>query len=85
VSGSLTFSATRRPRGARVARVTAIVTGIVLALLLLWAAVVGGVWTYAWLRLGGDDLPVFREDGLATLGSVDGPRAPEGRRPCSSP
>jgi hypothetical protein len=78
VSGSLTFSATRRPRGARVARVTAIVTGIVVALLLLWAAVVGGVWTYAWLRLGGDDLPVFREDGLATLGSVDGPRAPEG-------
>ncbi len=78
MSGSLTFSATRRPRGARVARVTAIVTGIVLTLLLLWGAVVGGVWTYAWLRGGGDDIPVLREDGLATLGSADGPRAPEG-------
>lgn len=76
MSGSLTFSATRRPRGARVARVTAIVAGIVLASLLLWGAVIGGVWTYAWLRLGGEDVPVLREDGLATLGSVDGPRAP---------
>lgn len=77
VSGSLSFSTTRRPRGARVARVTAIVVGVVLALLLLWGAVIGGVWTYAWLRLGGDDIPALREDGLATLGSADGPRAPE--------
>ncbi|MFO7779241.1 MAG: LCP family protein [Nitriliruptoraceae bacterium] len=77
MSDSLTFAETRRPRGARVARTTAIVAGIALALLLVWGAVIGGVWTYAWLQLGGDDIPVLREDGLATLGSVDGPTAPQ--------
>lgn len=77
MSDSLTFSDTRRPRGARVARTTSIVIGIVVALLLVWGTVIGGVWTYAWLQLGGDDLPVLRDDGLATLGSADGPRAPE--------
>ncbi len=78
MSGSLTFSDTRRPRGARVARVTAIVVGVILGLLLLWALVIGGLWSYAWLQLGGEDVPALREDGLATLGSVDGPRSPEG-------
>jgi hypothetical protein len=77
VSGSLTFSDTRRPRGARVARATAIVVGAVLGVLLLWALVVGGLWSYAWLQLGGEDVPALREEGLATLGSPDGPRAPE--------
>lgn len=77
MSGSLTFSGSRRPRGARVARTTAIVTGVVVGLLVLWALVIGGVWTYAWLQLGGTDVPALREDGLATLGSAEGPRAPE--------
>ncbi len=78
MSGSLTFSATRRPRGARIARVVAIVAGVVLAVLVVWSTVVGAVWVQAWLQLGGDEVPVLREDGLATLGSVEGPRAPEG-------
>ena len=78
MSGSLTFAAPRRPRGARVARVAAVTAGIVLAVLVTWGLLVGALWSYAWVRLGGDDVPALREDGLATLGSPDGPRAPEG-------
>lgn len=76
MSGSLTFSDARRPRGARVTRITAIVVGVLLGLLLLWGLVVGVVWANAWLQLGGHDIPALRDDGLATLGSIDGPRAP---------
>jgi len=56
----------------------AIVAGVVLAVLVVWSTVVGAVWVQAWLQLGGDEVPVLREDGLATLGSVEGPRSPEG-------
>ncbi len=75
---SLTFSDVRRPKGARLARGVAIVLGTVVALLVVWALVVGGLWAYAWLSLGGEDVPVLRDDGQATLGSTTGPRAPEG-------
>ena len=78
MSGSLTFSETRRPRGARVARGVGIAAAVVIALLLVWGLVVGGLWAYAWVRLGGEDIPALREDGLAALGSDEGPRAPEG-------
>ena len=78
MSGSLTFSEIRRPRGVRVARGVGIALAVVLALLPLWSLVVGGLWAYAWLRLGGEDIPALREDGLAVLGSEEGPRAPEG-------
>jgi len=79
VSGTLSFSEIRRPRGARAARGVGIALAVVVSLLLVWALVVAGVWSYAWVRLGGEDVPALREDGLATLGSdAEGPRAPEG-------
>ncbi len=78
MSGSLTFSEIRRPRGARIARGAGITFAVVLALLLAWALVVGALWAYAWVQLGGEDIPALRDDGLAVLGSEDGPRAPEG-------
>ncbi len=78
MSGSLTFSEIRRPRGARVARGVGIAAAVVVSLLLVWGLVVGGLWTYAWVRLGGEDIPALREGGLAALGSDEGPRAPAG-------
>lgn len=78
VPSSLSFSEVRRPKGARLARAAAIVAGVVVAILLIWLLVVGALWAYAWLSLGGEDVPVLREDGQATLGSTTGPRAPEG-------
>lgn len=79
MSGTLSFSEIRRPRGARVARGVGIAIAVVVSLLLVWGLVVAGVWSYAWVRLGGEDIPALREDGLATLGSdAQGPRAPEG-------
>lgn len=75
---TLRFSDVRRPRGQRVARAVAIVLGAVLAVVVGWTLVVGGLWAYAWVSLGGEDVPVLRDDGQATLGSTAGPRAPEG-------
>ncbi|MEX2549130.1 MAG: LCP family protein [Nitriliruptoraceae bacterium] len=77
MSGSLTFSTNHRPRGARVARGLGVLLVIALALLLLWALVIGALWSYAWFQLGGDDIPALRDDGgLVTLGPAEGPQAP---------
>lgn len=78
VPSSLTFSETRRPKGERLTRGVAILLASVLAVAVVWALLVGGLWAYAWLSLGGEDVPVLRDDGQATLGSTSGPRAPEG-------
>lgn len=72
----LTFSQTRRPSGRRRAlRGIAVVLGLVVALLVVWALVVGAVWAYAWVRLGGDDIPALRGD-VTALGAR-GATAPE--------
>ncbi|MFP4148500.1 MAG: LCP family protein [Nitriliruptoraceae bacterium] len=76
VPSSLSFTEVRRPMGARLARAVAIVVGVVVTAVVLWVLVVGALWAYAWLSLGGEDVPVLREDGQATLGSTTGPRAP---------
>jgi len=74
----LSFTEVRRPKGERFARAAAIVLGIILAIAVTWLLVVGALWAYAWVSLGGEDVPVLREDGQATLGSTTGPRSPEG-------
>jgi hypothetical protein len=62
----LTFSTTRRPSGGRrVARGVGLVVATVLAILLVWGLVVGGLWVYAWARLGGEDIPALRDDVTA--------------------
>lgn len=77
MSGTLTFSTHHRPRGARLGRGVLIGLVALVVVLLAWGLSVGALWSYAWFRLGGDDIPALRdEDGLATLGSTDGPRGP---------
>ena len=69
----LTFSSTRRPPGRRWLRglgIAAAVLGLVAA---VWALVLGGLWTEAWFRLGGDEVEALRDE-VTALGDA---RAPE--------
>jgi hypothetical protein len=75
-SRSLTFSTSRRPARRRWVRV--VVGLVVVALLVVVGAalIAGSLWTYAWVRLGGTDLPSLTaaEDSLGAGGAT----SPEG-------
>lgn len=76
-SRSLTFSTHRRPQRRRWVR---IVVGLVVVALVVvaLAALTGGLlWTYAWARLGGTDLPSLAAEGDEALGA-GGASAPSG-------
>lgn len=73
MTGSLTFSTTRRPKR-RWGRGVVVVLVLVVVAALVVAAVAGGLWTYAWARLGGDDLPALTE--LEEVLGPDGATSP---------
>lgn len=74
---SLTFSSTRRPPRRRWVK---LVVGVLLVavVLVVLAALSGGLlWTYAWARLGSDDLPSLAADAGDALGP-GGATSPDG-------
>lgn len=75
MTGSPFASARRAPT--RVWRRTfRLVAALVVVLAILWAAVIGALWVYAWFQLGGLDLRAIEAED-ASLGSV-GAQAPDG-------
>jgi hypothetical protein len=68
-SRSLTFSSTRRPQRRRWVRVVVGVLLVALVLAVLVALSGGLLWTYAWARLGGSDLPSLAAEGDEALGA----------------
>jgi hypothetical protein len=76
-SRSLTFSTTRRPQRRRWVRVVVGVLLVALVLAVLVALTGGLLWTYAWARLGGTDLPSLAAEGDDTLGA-GGATSPDG-------
>ena len=75
VSDTLFSSARRAPRRWW-RRGVGMVVALVVAVLLIWALTIGGLWVYAWFQLGGLDLRATDSD-VAALGSV-GVGSPEG-------
>jgi hypothetical protein len=71
------FSSARRAPRRQWWRPLGIVLAVLAVVAVLWLTVVGVVWGYAWIRLGGDDIPALRDDEVAALG-VSGARAPQG-------
>jgi hypothetical protein len=71
------FSSARRAPRRQWWRPLGVVLVVLVVVAVLWLTVVGAVWAYAWVRLGGDDIPVLRDDEVAALG-VSGARAPDG-------
>ena len=69
------FSTTRR-RPRRVMRGVALGIGVLVVLAAGWAVVLGGLWAYAWLQLGGTDVAALHDD-LEPLGA-SGASAPAG-------
>ncbi len=75
MTGSPFASARRAPT--RVWRRTVrFVAALVVVVVIVWAAVIGALWVYAWFQLGGLDLRAT-EGEQASLGSV-GAQAPDG-------
>lgn len=74
VSSELRFSSTRVSPGRKVVRVVGWLLTILVVVVVAWALLVGGLWGYAWIRLGADDVPALRDDDA--LGAT-GARAPE--------
>lgn len=72
----LTFSSSRVSPGRQVARVVGVVLAVLAVVALGWALLVGGLWSYAWFRLGAEDIPALDDDDDA-LGA-DGAVAPDG-------
>jgi hypothetical protein len=76
-SRDLSFSTTRVSPRRRAARVVGVLVGLVVAVVVGWALVVGALWVYAWFQLGADDVPVLSEGDDDALGAV-GAQAPDG-------
>ncbi len=72
----LRFSATPRRERRWLTVVGAVVLAVVLATG-VWAATLAGLWGYAWLRLGGDDVAVAGDEDAVALGT-EPPQAPTG-------
>jgi len=70
----LVFSSSRRAPRARWTRVVAWVFGLTVAAVVIVALVGASLWGYAWMRLGGDEIPALLADA-ETLG-VDGTNGP---------
>lgn len=74
---SLTFSTHRRPQRRRWVRVVVGLLVVVVALAVLVGLSGGLLWTYAWARLGGTELPSLAATGDEALGAA-GATAPTG-------
>jgi hypothetical protein len=72
---SLSLTPRRQRRGWL--RPLGIVLVVVLVLVGLWAAAIGGLYAYAWVQLAPEDVPVLRDDEVAALGAA-GATAPAG-------
>jgi hypothetical protein len=68
------FAPTRQTPRRRGLRMVGLAIAIVLALAALWVAMIGGLWVYAWAKLGGVELSSL--DGEVTPLGVTGARAP---------
>lgn len=74
---SLTFSTTRRPVRRRWVRVVGGLVVIVLIAVVLLALAGGVLWTYAWAKLGGTEVPSLEAGTDAALGA-GGASSPQG-------
>jgi len=70
----LVFSSSRRAPRARWTRVVAWLFGLTVAAVVVVALIGASLWGYAWMRLGGDEIPALLADA-ETLG-VDGTSGP---------
>jgi hypothetical protein len=68
---SLSLSSSRGRRGSL--RPLALVLGVLLTAVAIWALVVGVLWIHAWLQLGPDDVPALTDDDVAALGNATAP------------
>lgn len=73
---SAMFASTRHAPRRRWLRVVLAVLAVLAMATALWALMVGGLWAYAWFRLGGTEVAALQDD-LTPLGST-GARAPAG-------
>jgi hypothetical protein len=75
VSPSRSLTLGRRAPAPLAVRLLAVVGALVIVGLVLWLATLLALWGYAWVRLGGIDLPALDEQETPTLG-VAGATAP---------
>lgn len=70
------FASARRAPTRLWRRTFRFVAALVVVVAILWAALIGALWVYAWFQLGGLDLRAT-DEGDASLGSI-GAQAPDG-------